>query len=570
MKLQRKLTFFFAICLTVIFSIAAVVISIRIDYTNSRLTENLSTQLIESKANEAGAWLAQRIRELHTISRTPTVVSMDDEAIKAYINQLSNDMDSYYGNNYGTFSINKLDGLEYINENQTIDVSDREYFKRILNSDDEYVISEPIVSKTDQSLITVACYPIYNSSSEKIGFVAAAISLKKLTELTNNLSFYNGSSMIVDSSGTIYTHTDVSLSESLIQDIIAHIPKNSDGTLTSEKMSEENKGYVAFYAPIPNSPNWYLCTLVNKAELYKDTRILNESLISMWILLLVVAISVSYFVSNAATKRIAVLSSAMEDVRKGNLDTKIKLPGNDELSNLSDDFNAMVVDIKELMNQSYEHQKEKRQRELQVLQSQINPHFLYNTLDTLQWKALEYGAHEMADLIMSLSSFFRISLSKGREFITLERELEHVKSYLSIQQHRYRDILNYEISCDEGLYKLFLPKILIQPLVENAIYHGIKPNLKRGNISINIFEEHENLKIVVEDDGVGIPEEKLKNIMDNLDKHMTSSNYGLYNVSQRIYLHYGDKYGLNIESRENIGTRITVSLPMIEEDDSSV
>jgi len=335
-------------------------------------------------------------------------------------------------------------------------------------------------------------------------------------------------------------------------------------------MSEENKGYVAFYAPIPNSPDWYLCTSVEKAELYKDTRILNESLISMWILLLFVAISVSYFVSNAATKRIAVLSSAMENVRKGNMETKITLPGNDELSNLADDFNAMVVDIKELMNQSYEHQKEKRQRELQVLQSQINPHFLYNTLDTLQWKALEYGAHEMADLIMSLSSFFRISLSKGREFITLEKELEHVKSYLSIQQHRYRDILNYEISCDKGLYKLCLPKILIQPLVENAIYHGIKPSLKRGNISINIFEEHDNLNIVVEDDGVGIPEEKLTNIRDNLHRHLTSSNYGLYNVSQRIYLHYGDKYGLNIESRESAGTKITVSLPKIEEDEVSV
>jgi two-component system sensor histidine kinase YesM len=570
MKLQRKLTIFFGICLTVIFSIAAVVISIRIDYTNSRLTENLSTQLIESKANEAGAWLAQRIRELHTISRTPTVVSMDDEAIKSYINQLSNDMDSYYGNNYGTFSINKLDGLEYINENQTIDVSDREYFKKILYSDDEYVISEPIVSKTDQSLITVACYPIYNSSSEKIGFVAAAISLKKLTEITDNLSFYNGKSMIVDSTGTIYTHTDDSLSESLIRDIIAHIPENSDKTLTSEKMSEENKDYIAFYAPIPNSPNWYLCTSVKKAELYKDTRILNESLIGIWILLLFVAIIVSSFVSNAATKRIAVLSNAMKDVRKGKMETKITLLGDDELSNLADDFNDMVVDIKELMNQSYEHQKEKRQRELQVLQSQINPHFLYNTLDTLQWKALEYGADEMADLIMCLSSFFRISLNKGREFITIEKELEHVKSYLAIQQYRYSDILNYKLNCDERLHKLCLPKILIQPLVENAIYHGIKPNLKGGNILINIFKKNDSLNIVVEDDGVGIPEEKLKSIRDNLSKHLTSSNYGLYNVSQRIYLHYGHNYGLSIESMEGAGTRVTITLPTIEEDDSSV
>jgi len=566
MKLQRKLTVFFTLCLTVIFSIAAVIISVRIDASNRKLTENLSTQLIESKANEAGAWLAQRIRELHTISQTPTVVSMDDEAIKSYINQLSHDMDSYYGNNYGTFSINRLDGLEYINENQTIDVSDRDYFKKVLTSNDEYIISKPIISKTDQSLITVACYPIYSNKSEKIGFVAAAISLKKLTEITDNLSFYNGKSLIIDDTGTIYTHIDENMSDSLIQDIIDHIPENSDITLTSENMSENNKNYLAFYAPIPNSPNWYLCTSVNKSELYKDIRILNESLIGTWILLLFVAIIVSSFVSNIATKRIAVLSYAMKDVRKGRLETKITLRGNDELSNLADDFNSMVVDIKELMNQVYEQQKEKRQRELQVLQSQINPHFLYNTLDTLHWKALEYGAVEMSDLIMSLSSFFRISLSKGKEFISLDKELEHVKSYLSIQQYRYSDILNYKIYCDPELYSCYLPKVLIQPLVENAIYHGIKPRLKKGNISINIFEEHYDLNIIVADDGVGIPEEKLKQINNNLKEHLTSNNYGLYNVSQRICLHYGNNYGLSIESKENEGTSIIVKLPMMKED----
>lgn len=562
MKLQTKLTVIFAVCLTAIFSISAFVISQRIDTYNHKLTTNLSTQLIESKANEAGAWLKQRIRELHIISKTPTVVSMEDEALKKYVTQLSGDMDSYYGNNYGTFGINRLDGLEYITDSQTIDVSDRDYFKEMLTSNAEYIISKPVISKTDQSLITVACYPIFNETSEKIGFVAASISLKKLTELTDNLSFYNGKSLIADSTGSIYTLTDENMADSLIKDIINNVPKNSAETLTTQKLTGINNNFMVFYAPIPNSPNWYLCTVVREAELFRDTTLLKYSLIFIWILILAVAIFVSYLASHFATKRITALSSAMKDVREGNLDTNISLQGNDELSGLADDFNDMVTDIKQLMDQVYNVQKEKRQRELQVLQSQINPHFIYNTLDTLQWKALEYGAEEISDLIVSLSSFFRISLSKGKEFIPLEKELEHVNSYLTIQHYRYSDILDYKINCPGNLYSYYLPKLIIQPLIENAIYHGIKPKLNKGIIEVNIFEEQNILNIVVSDDGVGIPEEKLQKIRNNLKEHLTDGNYGLYNVSQRIYLHYGDDFGLSIHSTKNEGTSITIKIPV--------
>lgn len=570
MKLQRKLTILLSVFLTITFCIAAVIISVQINDYNHRLTKNLSTQLIESKANEAGAWLAQRIRELHTISKTPTVVAMEDESLKKYITQLSNDMDAYYGNNYGTFSINRLDGLEYITENQTIDVSDRDYYKEILVSNAEYVISKPIISKTDQSLITVACYPIFNDSSEKIGFVAAAISLKKLTELTENLSFYNGKSMILDSSGSIYTHMGGDMSGFFKQNIIEHIPDNAEMNITFQDMRENNKDYVVFYAPIPNSPSWFLCTVVQRAELYKDTAMLTKSLVSIWFLLLFVAISFSYFISNLATKRIMILSNAMQDVRSGRLETSITLNGDDELSNLADDFNGMVAEIKNLMNKVYQQQREERQREMQVLQSQINPHFLYNTLDTLQWKALEYDAVELSELIISLSSFFRISLSKGKEFISLEKELEHVKNYLIIQQFRYRDILDYKINCDPSLYSYCLPKIIIQPLVENAIYHGIKPKLAHGTIAINVFEEKDSINIVVEDNGVGIPDDKLRKIRKNLEEHLTGNNYGLYNVSRRIYLHFGQDWGLTISSAENQGTSITMKLSKIMEEDTDV
>lgn len=566
MKLQIKLTIIFSVFLTVTFSIAAFIVSVKINDYNHRLTENLSTQLIESKANEAGAWLTQRIRELHTISRTPTVVAMEDEQLKKYITQLSNDMDSYYGNNYGTFSINRLDGLEYITENQTIDVSDRDYYKEVLTSNAEYVISKPIISKTDQSLITVACYPIYNESSEKIGFVAGAISLKKLTEITENLSFYNGKSMILDNTGSVYTHMNTEISAYFKEKIIKNIPDSSERRITLKEMRDNNKDYVVLYAPIPNSPSWFLCTVVQRAEMFRDTNMLTKSLVSIWLLLLVVAISISYFISKLATNRIKILSDAMNDVKSGNMDTSISLKGDDELSNLADSFNEMVVDIKKLMQKVLNQQKEQGQRELQVLQSQINPHFLYNTLDTLQWKALEYDAIELSDMIVSLSSFFRISLSKGREFITLDKELEHVGNYLKIQQYRYSDILDYSIHCESKFYSFLLPKIIIQPLVENAIYHGIKPKLAKGSISVNVYEEQENLMIEVKDDGIGIQRGELNNIRKNLSEHLSGNNYGLYNVNRRIYLQFGEGFGLTIKSDENMGTTAKIRLPKMMEE----
>lgn len=172
----------------------------------------------------------------------------------------------------------------------------------------------------------------------------------------------------------------------------------------------------------------------------------------------------------------------------------------------------------------------------------------------------------MSDLIISLSSFFRISLSKGKEYISLEKELEHVSNYLKIQQFRYSDILDYSINCDPRLYSYQLPKIIIQPLVENAIYHGIKPKLNHGNISVNVFDEQDYLKIVVVDDGVGIPDERLTKIRKNLEEHLSGNNYGLYNVNRRIYLLFGEGCGLTINSNENEGTIITMKLLKVMEE----
>lgn len=563
MNLKWKFTLFFTVIFSVIFSITAYASYDRIHSSNEVLTHNLSTQLIESKANEAGGWLAQRIRELHTISRTPTVVSMEEEALKKYVTQLSSDMDEYYGNEYGTFGINDFSGLEYITENQTIDVRDRDYFKKMIESDEEYIFSEPVSSKTDSSMITVACYSIYNPEGEKVGFVAASISLDKLTSITENLSFYEGNSMIMDRNGTLYTHGSNGLSPIILEQIKKSIPREDREQVNVESLDDT---YTAFYAPIPGSQDWYLCTVVENSRLFHDTELLTSSLSGLWLSMLVIGIGAAFFMSSRITRRVSLLSFAMEEVQKGNFEFSLTMKGKDEISQLSMHFNLMVDEIKRLMKEVILTQNEKRQRELQVLQAQINPHFIYNTLDTIQWKALSYGADELSDLIQALSSFFRISLSKGEEKISLSKELAHVRSYLEIQQYRYSDILSYEIKSDENIEGALIPKIIIQPLVENAIYHGIKPKLSNGRISILAFRREEKLILEVRDDGVGMDEDTREMLKKDITSEKPKKSYGLYNVSQRVLLYYGKEYGLEIKSSRLQGTCVRISLPYEEEE----
>ena len=213
----------------------------------------------------------------------------------------------------------------------------------------------------------------------------------------------------------------------------------------------------------------------------------------------------------------------------------------------------------------YQVQAQKRNVELRVLQSQINPHFLYNTLDTIQWKALEYKAFDVADMINSLSIFFRISLSDGKEFITIDDEIEHVRNYLEIQETRYKDKISYKINLDDSVPQYLVPKMIIQPLVENSIYHGLKLKKQKGNININVFSKDDCIIIEVIDNGLGMDLEKLATTRKNLYESIESEHYGLYNINERLKLTFKDKYSIDIDSEFGKGTRVSLKIPKVSE-----
>lgn len=559
MKLKWKLTILITLILGGTFIFSALLGSIRVQKSSKKIIDALSIELMEAKANEVSGWLNQRIRELHTISNTPTVKSMEEEALKAYVNALSRDMDKYYGNSYGTFGINDFSGLEYINEELTIDVSDRAYFRRMKESDEVYHFSDPVFSKTDGSRITVLCYSVYNEKEEKVGFVAASLSLEKLTEIAQGGSIYGGKSIIINAEGTFYTLGEDLFSSAVQASIKEGIPCEQSSQVTQKSIDDHQQ---VFYAPINGSENWYLCTVVDQALLYKEAKLLTESLGRVFIIMFFIGVVGIMVFSGQITKRISKLSLAMDEVQKGNFTAVLEVQGKDEIGELTKHYNFMVKSLTDLMKKVVATEKEKRHRELQVLQAQINPHFVYNTLDTIHWKALASGSKEVSELINALSSFFRGSLSKGREFITVKEELQHVESYLDIQKVRYGALLDFHLSVDEALLSIEIPKIIIQPMVENAIYHGIKPKLMEGHIWVKGQRDGNYLVLQVMDDGVGMTQEVLEKLMLAMEDEESPLSYGLYNIAQRLKLYYGGNAVLDIESIPLEGTKVTLKLPL--------
>jgi len=208
-------------------------------------------------------------------------------------------------------------------------------------------------------------------------------------------------------------------------------------------------------------------------------------------------------------------------------------------------------------------QKQLRKAEFELLQAQINPHFLYNTLDAIVWSAEAGNQKQVVKMVGSLSEFFRSSLNKGKELVRVREELSHARSYLEIQQIRYQDILSYEIEVPEELFEYEIPKITIQPIVENALYHGIKNRRGGGKITITGEEGDSDYRITVTDDGIGMEKERLLEITEGLSGKNPGDVkiYGLYNVNERIKLFYGEEYGISIESEYDRGTRVVIRLP---------
>lgn len=294
-------------------------------------------------------------------------------------------------------------------------------------------------------------------------------------------------------------------------------------------------------------------------------RMIRYTLIALG-LFIILLVFLSYYIPQTITKPITRLSEVTDQVAKGDLGVRSDVEAGGEVGVLSDSLNAMIDKINELLTQVTKEQTSLRKAELELLQSQINPHFLYNTLDTIVWLAEGSDQAKVVSMVESLSEFFRTSLNEGKDIITIREEMQHVRSYLQIQQVRYQDILAYEIDMPESILNCLIPKISVQPLVENALYHGIKNKRRMGKITVTGEEGSDYILIRVEDNGIGMTKERLDIVNARIaDPSFESAEaYGLYNVNERIRLKFGDSYGVTIKSVYEEGTVCEIKLPKQE------
>ena len=282
-----------------------------------------------------------------------------------------------------------------------------------------------------------------------------------------------------------------------------------------------------------------------------------------FVLILVLFLLLSYYIPLSITRPIRQLTRVTDQVAKGDLTVRSDVTGGLEARMLSDSLNTMIDKINELLEQVKTEQVRLRKAEFELLQSQINPHFLYNTLDAIVWLAEAGEQKKVVSMVGSLSDFFRISLNQGQDILDVREELQHVRSYLEIQQMRYQDILQYEICVPEELKSNRIPKITLQPLVENALYHGIKNKRGKGMIRIDGELEGSDCILRVTDNGRGMTPERLEQVREGIRNRNVRETeiYGLYNVNERIRLNFGENYGITITSTYGEGTCVTVRLP---------
>ncbi len=281
--------------------------------------------------------------------------------------------------------------------------------------------------------------------------------------------------------------------------------------------------------------------------------------------LVLVAVSTTFLIAKGILAPIRELCDATEKVAEGDFAVRARIRSQDEISALGLAFNNMTENMQALIDQVREDEEKMRRMDLRLLQEQINPHFLYNTLDTIVWLIESNETDQAVNMVITLSSFFRLVLSKGKEFISIREEEKHIRNYLEIQEMRYRDILEYDIQIDQTVYDYQIPKLTLQPLVENALYHGIKYKRAKGYIHIHGEKEGDSIHLTVRDNGIGMDQAELEFLRREICRpcQETEKGFGLANVNERIHMYFGEEYGLRISSTKGKGTIVEVTIPAV-------
>ena len=363
----------------------------------------------------------------------------------------------------------------------------------------------------------------------------------------------NGSTFVTDSSGMILSHNDASQLGTRPDNLI--FSETDAPFLVSTAKIDGEKSIIISTAFSPRSSligfSWRLVSILPYDDLFHVLNQILDALLTACFTMIILAVFLSFFLTGHLTRSLKRLQTRLKDLGSGNLDSFLDSNPRDELWDLEQGYNEMVQQICELLEKNRLEQEKKRELELTALQAQINPHFLYNTLDAIGWIAVMKGQNEIEQMVMELSRFFRLSLHKGDKKITIEDEMGIVISYVTIEQLRNPGKFDIKYEIEPEITGLLVPKIILQPIVENAIKHGVSQVRRHGMITVRGYRKGDDVYLEVSDNGCGFRQKS---------SHIHGSGYGLRNVNERIQLEYGSEYGISVQSIEGEGTTVQIHI----------
>lgn len=425
------------------------------------------------------------------------------------------------------------------------------------------VVENPFFRQNGEKMIPIVRSLDVAGSNSKEGWGILVFSTKLYEEELKQAN--NGDAMLVATqSGTVIAEENTEkYSEENLQKIVSRLLEEEE---LNGVYRQRIQGEQCLIAYSHNAMSGILTCEIMPIRFIRNEKMLIVGLtVFLFISCLVVGTGLAVIFSNRLRKPVALLNAQVKKIGNGDFSPNPSIESEDELGEIGRGINKMSARIANLLDKSVEDEREKKNLEIKMLQAQINPHFLYNTLDSIRWIAVIQKNASIVKMVTALSGLLK-NMAKGfNEKVTLRAELDFLGDYITIEKMRYMEMFDVEIDvAEEALYDAQIIKLTLQPLVENAIFSGIEPGGKNGSIRIRIWQQEEKLCISVKDDGIGMTEEKIKDIMNNPQKRKgdTMSGIGLPNVDQRIKLVYGDEYGLRIKSRVGEYTEILVTLPM--------
>ncbi|BCZ45135.1 histidine kinase [Clostridium gelidum] len=483
---------------------------------------------------------------------------------------------SYNQNNVDIFTIDLYVNKDFIYSNENVNIysmnqlENSKWLNKINSDNSRFFWCPSSYLRSDSPDLLCLGKTIVNPDnySENIGYVILNFKKHDLENIIGKINSIDGSiSCIINSNDDVIASTNDS-TYMKYKDIINNVKPTNNTKLSNINIHNNTSFIQSSYI---NNTDWRIINIVPYEMINSQINTQRYILIIIVLIFGGASLCAGYYFFNSINRRLSKVIRGMREVHADTLDNFIENDGDDELGELISNYNYMIGKMSILVDEQYKSGKAVKNAELKALQSQINPHFLYNTLDMINWMAYKNMNSEIRLAVKNLAKFYKLSLNKGNDITPIEDELHHVSLYVEIQNMRYSNRISLEINVNSDIRSYLIPKITLQPIVENSITHGIfaKGNVE-GKIIITGSIVNNNIYLKVSDDGIGIKESDLPLILSS-EKHKSKnkeskgSGYGIKNINERLKLYYGDDYGLSFSSIYEKGTTVTIKLPIILE-----